>query len=195
MIIEIEGFDGSGKSSLIKKIMEKYPGRFETYHFPSPEFLDKIHKAYQTFTKKRTLNNLLKYHTIFLEDFATHQQDLASINKPLLLDRYFYSHAAYANADLASFFIHNHKLNKKYSYCKEIMKVFYSFYSELVAPNLVIFLERSPLSNAPEELKTNFFYNLNFKDYAPSSVQMVKALTKSTLPQVLDIIDRQEIII
>lgn len=196
MIVEIDGFDGTGKSTLVKQLKEKYPGNFESYHFPSPEYLDKIHKAYQNHVKKKTLDSLVKYHTVFLEDFAEHQKLLKNNkNNILLLDRYIYSHAAYANADIASFFIHNPKLEPNYGYCKTIMKVFYSFYSELlVTPDLVIFLERSPICNAPEELKTNFFYNLNFKDYAPpgGKVETVRALSKSTLPQVVHIIKLAE---
>lgn len=196
MVIAFEGYDGTGKTTLIEQLTKKYPGNFESYHFPSPESLDKIHKAYQVFAKKKTLDNLLKYHVLFLEDFANHQQTLLEYNnrdKILLLDRYIYSHAAYANADLVTFFIHNPRLEKNYyGYCKKIMKIFYSFYSELkVTPDLVIFLERSPLySNAPEELKTNFFYSLNFKDYAPKRVESVRALTKNTLPRVINIINK-----
>jgi hypothetical protein len=76
------------------------------------------------------------------------------------------------------------------------MKIFYSFYSQLpVMPDLVIFLERSPIFNAPEELKTNFFYSLNFKDYAPprNKVETVTALSRNTLAQVINIIKLAEL--
>ncbi len=195
MIISIEGFDGTGKSTLVSQLKEKFPD-VESYHFPSPEYLDKLHKAYQVFTKNKTLNNLLKYHVLFLEDFAVHQdmlkeKQLNKGKKVLLLDRYIYSHAAYANADIASFFIHNPKLEKNYGYCKAIMKLFYLFYSNLETPSMVIFLERSPIQNAPDELKTNFFYNLNFKDYAPEKLVNIRALSKSTLANAVRVIEKK----
>jgi len=142
VIIAIEGFDGSGKSTLVKQLIDKLGTDIKRYHFPSPEYLGKLHRAYKTFTKNKTLNNLLKYHLLFLEDFAVHQDMLKEESKGvLILDRYIYSHAAYVNADLASFFIHNPRLEKNYGYCKKVMKEFYSFYSSLmVAPDLVIFL-------------------------------------------------------
>jgi thymidylate kinase len=190
MLVEIEGFDEIGKTTLVKQLRDKY--KIATMAFPTEEYKEKLVKQYKKFTSQKTLKSLLDYHMLFLEDFIKNDAKIKKLSgkKLLVLDRYIYSHAAYANTEIGLYFINKYK-DRYYKYTKDIMNTFYSFYSNLTCPDLVIFLERSPQQNCPEEMRHNYFYGLNFKNYAPKRVVNVRALRADTFARVENILHNQ----
>ena len=188
-LVVIEGFDGCGKSTIIDQLKRKYPSIFTSFAYPTPSYRKKVDRAFKRRMEhySKDLKAIIKYHTLFLEDFAENNRFLTRKRKKvMLLDRYIYSHAAYANTDICKHFV-MYRRKEDYHFTKDIMKEFYRFYSELKGPDIVIYLEK-PNVISREEKRHCYFYNINFKEYSPRYLYHVKALRPDTLESVEDIL-------
>jgi hypothetical protein len=107
-LVLIEGVDGTGKSTIIKQLQDKYgPSKIKTMAFPVNREILKVEYD------KADDQAIKGYHKMFLKDFIDNQRQIGKLcgevdNNPeipndqgvVLLDRYFPSFLAYCMLDI-----------------------------------------------------------------------------------------------
>ncbi len=150
-LIVFEGIDLTGKSSTIKKLMDKYPDRFDSFAFPTSYFYD---QKLQLVEKR----DLYRNHIQFEIDFLLHQEHLEKLEKKktLLLDRYFISNLVYS------------EINTDGSHENDIhIPALLSKIEHLVPDLVVLLLQYNPAdfdregTYSVEQLQTMQYYYLN----------------------------------
>jgi thymidylate kinase len=149
-IVVFEGPDGAGKSTIIKRLKEKYP-HFNSFAFPTDYFRELLPKL--DYNNPQTIYD---HHLKFEMDFAEHVGKLIKLQRrgPLLLDRYFISNLAYAKLNIDK--------------CEQgemsLLKVL-KFIDHYHIPDLVIYMMQYDISEFPRKQDTIF------DDYEVSRLQ------------------------
>lgn len=99
LLIAVEGVDCSGKTSLIKKLVDEYPEQFEKISFP--DRTTKTGKILNEFLKNNYRGDKEKMHMLFHLNRIECQQKIKEIlkHKNVICDRYITSGIVYALAD------------------------------------------------------------------------------------------------
>jgi thymidylate kinase len=167
-LIVFESIDGTGKSTTIKKLVDKYPHIFGSFAFPTTTSY--FYDQGQSLKK----DGPYKYHFQFEIDFLLHQEHLEQLQKKktLLLDRYFISNLIYSEINTDG--SHNNDI-----YIPAVL----SKIEHLVPDLVILLLQYNPAdfenegTYTVEQLQTMQYYYLNkvrelkeagkIKDYKP----------------------------
>jgi thymidylate kinase len=187
-LVQIEGVDGAGKTTVIKDLKEKYP-EIHIIRFPTQRLRD-LNKGYLGHEHKfETIGDLLQYHYQFLEDFVSEQEKIYNLiqsNTLVLLDRYACSNYVYMLYDLVNFYGKNG--DKVMDIFKPMYQSLIEFYKELQDPSLFIYLEKPDwlYQNEERDRKLCFLYSLVIKANTSTTTDIVtiKGLQDDTFEKV-----------
>ena len=163
-LILFEGYDGVGKSTLIRELREKYH-HLHTVAYPSQLYRQPLEDFKQDL---RTLEDIIIYHYTFLDDFEKYNEELKEkvATSIILLDRYFFSNFAYFKHDLIRFHLDNdidfHEMLDLIDHHKKIL---YSRYKKLVQPDLVFDIIIAPPAGARKLADIQAYYYYSLKEY------------------------------
>lgn len=141
------GPDGLGKTETIKKLLGKYPDKFDSMAFPTAVFKHEINDEVITPVSPNTLSTLIHYHTAFEIDFMVHATELArkSQEKTLLVDRYFPCNMAYAEINFIKHGYQNH------AFLSLLHRIDHG-----IIPDLVILIKAYEMSAFPPKEDSHF---------------------------------------
>lgn len=144
-LVVLEGDDGTGKTTVIQRLKEKYP-HIESLAFPTQELKEKIPTPDVTRVWD-TLDQVFRYHIAFMYDFNRNQERIYNLlkeKKVVLLDRYYISNLVYLLYDVARTGIKNYgftirEVNETYA---ELWPILKSYYDQLEDTDLIIWLDK-----------------------------------------------------
>ncbi len=134
-IIAIEGIRGTGKSTLLNQLYDKYQGQFQRRHFPT----------YTTITRLKSIgfdmtdiNQVIAYNMNFVADFMSFKRELENPrykNMTFILDRYILSNLAHFAYDVQ-------QIDKAGAFWYGIQKTLHTLYNDFAVakPDLIIYL-------------------------------------------------------
>jgi thymidylate kinase len=185
-IVNFEGADSVGKSSLIKLLINKYP-TLKSIAFPTPEMKKRL--LYIEAEFQNNLRHLYEYHTEFMVDFITEQENIYNLLKnetTTLLDRYFYSNATYLARDYFKYLIKEfgYTSEKPLYYFAKMMSVVVPFYYNLIQPDLVIYLYKPYAIAGTETGEIQASYEGCFRTLPPKDLVKIEGLQPDTFQKV-----------
>lgn len=184
-LVNIEGIDGVGKSTVIKALKEKYPS-IHVIAFPTQRLRDTSKEHEHKF---ETFGDLFAYHYQFLEDFASEQERLYNLvqsNTLVLIDRYYLSNYVYLLADVIK---HLNSIGSLYKdsfneISIELTPSLIEFYKELEDPSLIIYLEKPKVNGGRFESIVNLFYSLTLEKMDDNDYVKIKGLQEDTISNI-----------
>lgn len=176
-IVLLEGIDGTGKSTIIKQLQEKYP-KLKSMAFPVNREVLKVEYDRDSFQE------VCMYHKQFVKDFIDNQLKIADMvedGSTLLLDRYYLSHVVYVMYDYAN---HATKTGIKFdAMLKEligIQNMSLTQLSRLIAPSDVIFL----FQKNPKNKRLQGLYEMVMLAFKERPAHQIEGLTQDTFSNV-----------
>lgn len=154
-LIVLEGVDGSGKTWVIDRIIEKYPNDF--VRFPFPTFTGKQLLQQKLKTVNMTdMESVMGYHFLFFKDILDHQplltEKLVKGDKHIILDRYYFSTICYMKNNIRKFITDNTEFAVKWNTFKE--ELIYKYIIQCKLPDNVMLL-----INNFKEKETDLMFN------------------------------------
>lgn len=146
-IIVFEGIDGIGKTTIIEKLVKKYPQRFSMFAFPTEGFKEMVGEELNPNLQSNPLSQLIHYHTAFEMDFIRLREDIEFKSRKgvLLLDRYYMSNLVYATANF-----------KKHGYENHPFLQLLENIDRGITPDCVIFLRGFDMDDFPHKDDSHF---------------------------------------
>jgi thymidylate kinase len=190
-LVLFEGVDEVGKTSTIKQICKEHylnsGKKYSVLSYPTSAYWkNTMSEDFQKYDRNN-LSEVIDHHYSFMEDFAIHQDSLKKYikyNDVILLDRYFYSNFAYLQYDFYNYcgdkLKEDHNLLLTYYY--NLCKILEGLYSELIQPDLVIYLY-NPKPNK-ETIIIQACYRAAFIVHPPKDIVEIKALQPDTFQKV-----------